>query len=283
MKNINTFFKRNWPIILSVLSSLLVSCLSYIDGKDIKEALRDGTLTLLLSLLIKVIVGLQIYQDKLDDQKETIGKYIKLLSSQPRIKETVSLFYDTTEINNRFYNFFLDNILNQYNNQLRLVQSGVFKCSSEDELYVTKKVLQYCNKSLKAISYQDEEWWCSNEGTLYLDAHEKNIDRKKEKATRIFLLDSNNAEKFKPIFNRHKELEIDTYIIYTDKDSISDRYLVDFVLYDDFLLRKASEVKGKEVGKEATFTTENSMLSKYNNYFEEILTIAKSINNTIPA
>ena len=285
------FWDKNWTILVSLLIFLTAVILSFFiydenvsNSLRVKTALRDGTLALLLSLLLKVIYRLYQFQQKLDEQKDTIGKYTKLLSIQPKIKDTVSLTFNTSESNNRFYDFFLGTILKQLNNQLRLIQSGVFKCSSEDELSVTKKILECCDNNLKAISYQDEEWWCSNEGTLYLDAHEKNIDRKKEKATRIFLLDSNraNQDDFKEVFKRHKELEIETYIIYTDKDSINRRYLVDFVIYDDFLLRKASEIKGEEVGKEATFTTENSILTKYQNYFDEILTIAKKLENDIP-
>lgn len=278
-----TFFQKNWTIYLGIgLFVLSVLLGSLYAQSGYKQAVRDATLALLLSLLVKVIVRIHNYQDKIEEQKDTIGKYTKLISKFPKITETIDLTYEVNDRKDRFYDFFLSTVSDQYNVSLRTIQQGKYKCSANNELEVTKKVLECCENNLKAISYLDEEWWFSNQGTLYMNAHEKYIDRKKEKATRIFLMEKENVDKFKSVFQKHKELEIETHIIYTDVDKIEKKYKVDFVIYDDYILRKASEDMNDEGGKKAIFTTETSEVQKYLNYFDNILTIAKDKKNKIP-
>jgi len=278
----NKFLSKNWPLLVSFLIFVSITLLSYVDGKDVKEALRDGTLALLLSFLLKVIYRLHQYQNKIEEQKDTIGQYTKLLSATPVIGNTVSLTTDIVDRKDRFYNFFLSTVLDDYNSTLRAIQQGKYICNPDNELSITKKVLECCQKTLKAISYLDEDWWCNHEGTLYLKAHEENIDRKKEKATRIFLIDSSIVDKFVSVFKKHLELQIETHIIFIDKDKIDSKYLIDFVIYDDYLLRRAYEGMNDKGGKEALFTTDSYEVKKFSNYFDEILTIAKAIGNPIP-
>ncbi|WP_299111958.1 hypothetical protein [uncultured Winogradskyella sp.] len=283
MRKNNNFIEKNWPIAIGLLlffTGILLTSLHF--GSSSKQAVRDATLGLLLSLLLKVIYRLHSYQDKVEKQKDLVEKFIRLLSQTPKIGETVSLTYEINERKDRFYDFFLENILDQYNYQLKIIQRGKYRCNASNELLVTKKVLECCNNNLKAISYQDEKWWTSHEGTLYLKAHEQNIDRKKEKAIRIFLIESSSINSFKDIFKKHLELGIEIYVIYVDKDNIDAKYLIDFVIYDDYILRKANESINQNGGKEALFTTELSEVNKYCNYFENILTIARTLRNKIP-
>lgn len=277
-----TLFRKYWNVALSIAISLAVLLFGIIKNHSKTESTRDAALALLISLLITFVHRLTTYQQLLEESKDVVGKFIQLLSKNSKINDTVNHSFEAHKKTHVFNSFFLDGIFEEFNRHLQSLSHGNYSCNAEAELTVTTTILKCCNKCLKAVSFQDEAWWSSNNGTLYLDSHEKHIDRKKEKATRIFILDSNTAETLKPIFRKHRQLKIETYILYTDRDQIDEKYKVDFVIYDDFMLRRASAVKNIDGGKNAHFTTDESEVKKYSALFEQLLTIAKSRNNIIP-
>lgn len=281
---VSTFWNKYWNFIVSVLVfGVVLFGLYFRHNNDFTgQSFRDATMSFLVSLLITFIFRLNAYQLNLETNQDIIGKFIQLLSKNSKINDTIKHSFDAHKNENAFHQFFLTEIFEEFNTHLQTLSQGKYSCNAEVELTVTTKILECCSKCLKAVSYQDEEWWTSNNGTLYLDAHDKHIDKKKEKAARIFIIESSKADTFKPIFKKHKELQIETHILYSDKDKIEAKYLIDFVIYDDYMLRRASEVKNTEGGKDALFTTEEIEVRRYNNLFEQLLTIAKTKNNAIP-
>jgi len=276
------FLKKNWNVLLSIIIGLTILIFGIFKDHPKTEATRDAAIALIISLLITFLHRLNSYQQLIEDNQDVISKFIQLLSKNPKIRETVNFSFEAHNNNNQFYKFFLSEILEEFNGHLQSISQGKYICNSEAELTLTKTILQCCNKCLKAISYQDEKWWTSNDGVLYLSAHEEHIDNAKEKATRIFIIEKKSEESLKPIFKRHKELNIETYILYSDTDGIDDKYKIDFVIYDDYMLRTASEVKNIEGGKDAIFTTEDANVKKFLTLFEQLLVIAKSKKNPIP-
>jgi len=276
------FLQKNWNVLLSIIIGLAILIFGILKNHPKTEATRDGALALIISLLITFLHRVNTYQQLLEDSKDLVSKFIQLLSQNPKIGKTIEHSFEANKNDNHFYRFFLEEVLEEFNGHLQSISQGKYTCNAETELTLTKTILKCCNKCLKAISYQDEEWWTSNNGILYLDAHDKHIDKAKEKATRIFIIESTAVESLKEIFKRHKDLQIETYILYSDKDRIDDKFKIDFVIYDDFMLRRASEVKNVEGGKVALFTTDDSHVKKYLSIFDQILTIAKAKNNALP-
>jgi len=279
------YLSKNWNVILSVIIGLAILTYGIFLDHTKTETTRDAALALLISLLITFLHRLNTYLQHIEDNQDAISKFIKLLSKNPKIRDTINYSFEANSNENQFYKFFLSEVYEEYNKQLYQISQGVYSCNHEVELTVTKTILECCNKSLKAISYQDEKWWNSNNGTLYLEAHNKHIDRKKEKAIRIFIIKKAELEILKPTFQKHKELQIETYVLFSDEDEIQEKYKIDFVIYDDFMLRRASEVKNIEGGKNALFTSEEIEVRKYLNLFNDILIIAKTKldKNIIPA
>lgn len=282
MKKTEKFLKKNWNVLFSIVIGLSTLVFGIYKNHGMTESTRDGAIALIISLLITFLHRLNSYQQLIEDNQEIISKFINLLSKYPRIAETVLHSFNAHNIDNQFYRFFLSEIFEEFNGHLQTISHGKYICSAEAELNITKTILQCCNKNLKAVSYQDEEWWASNNGILYLDAHAKYIDNRRESAARIFLIENSAVESLKPILKKHKELKIETFILYTDTDNIDEKYKIDFVIYDDFMLRTASEVKNTEGGKDAQFTTEETNLKKFLDLYGQLLIIAKSKNNPIP-
>jgi hypothetical protein len=276
------FFRKNWNLLFSVFIGVSTICFGIYKNHSNTDATRDGALAFTISLLITLLFRLNNYQQLVEDSQDLVNKFIRLLTRRPQIAQTVEYAYKADEFNNEFYRFFLKKIFNDYNTHLQAISLGKYVCNAETELTLTKSILECCNKCLKAVSFQDESWWTSNEGILYLENHDKYIDKKNEKAVRIFIIESKSADSLKEIFRRHKELEIESYVLYTDTDHIDEKYKIDFVIYDDYMLRRASEVKNIDGGKDALFTTEEFQVQKYMDLFNQLLKLAKTKNHIIP-
>ncbi|HEY8931413.1 MAG TPA: hypothetical protein VIM55_19575 [Mucilaginibacter sp.] len=276
------FLKKNWNILFSIVLGLSIIILGIYRNHPKTDATRDGAFGFLISLLITFIFRFNNYQQLIEDNKDLISKFIKLIAAKSQLARTVELSHSANEINNSFYQFFLRRIYDEYNTHLQSISVGKYICNAETESIITKSILEYCNKCLNAVSFQDETWWTSNNGILYLEAHNQYVNKSKEKAVRIFIIESKSLDILKPTFKRHKELEIETYILFSDLDSIEEKYKVDFVIYDDYMLRRGSEVKNIEGGKDAVFTSDEIEVKKYSDLFHQLLVIAKAKNNNIP-
>jgi len=136
--------------------------------------------------------------------------------------------------------------------EINLLASGTFRCSADEEPFFTNLAVRRCKYTLKAVSYQDLEWWADAQGSDYLYAH-RELRKQDVDMTRIFVAPRNDWPRLRPTFEEHVEIGIRTLVV--DQDAVSGPPLRDFVIYDDLLLRTASAVLDDESSsKTAEFT-----------------------------
>lgn len=282
MKSWETFWNKYWNFIVSCVVFISTVILLYFRYDSISmQSIRDASNAFLITLLISNTFRLSTLQLAIEGSQDIIGKFIQLLSRNPSLKNTIEHLFEANKNENEFYKFFIAEVSENYNKNLSSLSQGKYTCDANAELSLTKTILKCCNKSLKAISFEDESWWLSYNGILYLEDHKKHINRKSETATRIFLIPSTSFESLKPIFLKHKELKIETYILFTDLDNIDKSFEVDFVIYDNYMVRRAYDVQNRQGGKEAVFTFDPIEVKKYVALFERILTLAKHKANPL--
>ena len=159
--------------------------------------------------------------------------------------------------------------------EFRLLADGSFTTTREEDLTFIHRALLTCTRQMRAVSYQDEDWWNSHYGAFYLDLHERLPDD--VQLERIFLSEYDSWEKLQPTFDRHDELNIKWKVL--DPNDLPTHIVCDIVIYDDSLLRSSTEAyaggpyragiytqNAVEIEKAIEdFTSLNSNLSHYKN------------------
>lgn len=164
--------------------------------------------------------------------------------------------------------------LDKFAKEFRLMAQGTLRCKADDEPSLTRLAVNECQSQLRAVSYQDESWWLSEAGTRYLELHEELRGRPVPvEMTRIFIVDDDALMPLMPTLKRHQELDIETFVL-SPKDVGPDFWL-DFVIYDDALVRTAAIQEGSE-GKTAQFSDDPSTLAFFIAHFNELVQIAKT-------
>jgi hypothetical protein len=122
-----------------------------------------------------------------------------------------------------------------------LVEAGRFRAPAEEEWDYTIRSVGKCVHSLRAISYQEEDWWLSSYGELYLDQHKEPLARGVS-IQRIFIARGYPGEpifeRLRPIMDRQAQMGIDVWFVYEEQVAVS--YLTftqDVILYDRTILR----------------------------------------------
>lgn len=245
------------------------------------QSVRDGAQALVISLLITFIFKIDQYRSLLEAKGRLIDEFLVAVQYNRKLERITKHIADCAGKKDAFYQFFVDVAIDESANKVNKISQGRFECDPESELKITKEILKICNKSLKAISFQDEDWWNSHDGTLYLATHKKHLTDDGDKACRIFLVEKSKHGSLLTTLEEHKKLKIQTYILYLDEDAVPDKYRLDFVIYDDKLVRHASLINPAIVGKKAVFTTDTEEISLFNSHFEDLLVLAKKKNRDI--
>lgn len=164
--------------------------------------------------------------------------------------------------------------LEKFAADFRMITEGTLRCSPEEEKYLTRLAISHCSYHLRAVSFGDEQRWPSDtHGDLYLQLHEPLREQNVE-MTRIFLLEQDAIPDLVPVFRRHLELGISTYIL--DPNLVNDYYWRDTVIYDDNLLRTAAAYGSDPDRKTAEFTDDPSRIAQGLADFRDLLKIARA-------
>lgn len=164
--------------------------------------------------------------------------------------------------------------LTNFNDAVNDIESEKYNFSPDDEIVITKELVESPRKSIKAVSYQDIDWWKSPHGKLYLSLQS---NTKKQypslEITRIFIVNNKERNALKHIFNEHEKLSLKYHIV--DVAKVPSARLSDFVIYDDKIVRLAKQVDGT-IGKSATLSTQSSVLNDAIKHFQMLLDIAEN-------
>lgn len=125
---------------------------------------------------------------------------------------------------------------------------------------------------VRAVSFEDEEFWGSPEGMSFLNAHKELSASRGVKITRIFIVDG-DIKKYEATFDHQRECGID--VRYLPRTSITDDSIVeDFVIYDDEAVRvgyraaDSTASRSKLINKFARITVRRDEVDRYVEAFE---------------
>lgn len=191
------------------------------------------------------------------------------------VQESVRSFY-------RFTPFLMEvalERLDEFAREMKLVANGTFRCSADQEPHYSQLAIDRCQYSLKAISYQDLEWWTSDLGADYLDAHRK-LESRGGHMTRVFIAPREEWVAYRETLAAHLEIGISTLI--SDLDPLTESAVRDFVIYDDALLRTASTVLADEKSpKTAEFTEREDLLDSARGDFDRLRRRAMEVDTAL--
>ena len=132
--------------------------------------------------------------------------------------------------------------LDEFAAKYKAMTSGIFRCPPEKDRFFVRTALESCRSQLRVVTSNPPEWWNSRHAQRYLDLHEP-LSRRNVEMTRVFVVDESEEDQLEPALRRHDELGI-TYHILNFHD-VEDHQRLDFVIYDDSLLRFVTEVVRK--------------------------------------
>ena len=127
-------------------------------------------LPLLSNLIMHRITHENTTNNLLNEVSELKGlmSHIEQLSELPKERKALQgLASDLFAINisnNQFYAKQAFLALQQHCAIIKGIASGVYQCTPEEEIFLTKEIITTTSGSIKAVSYQDIDWWCSSEG-----------------------------------------------------------------------------------------------------------------------
>lgn len=128
-------------------------------------------------------------------------------------------------------------------------------------------------RSVRAVSFRDEEFWESEAGERYLKHNEHLLrrtgPRRRGGVVRIFVLDSDEIiMRLKPVIVRHIALGVTVYILPPSVQVPSD--LEDFVVYDDQCVRFAEPLEFAGSRKRATLSVNPPDVARYIAKFQQM-------------
>jgi transcriptional regulator with XRE-family HTH domain len=162
--------------------------------------------------------------------------------------------------------------MGRFTTEFLAIADGTFRCTAEEETLLTRVAYRQCKSGIRAVSFQDEEWWPSVRGRDYLDLHEE-VRNKGIKITRIFIVSEDRRLALRETFKRHIELRIPTFVISPEDATV--RLCRDFIIFDEDLLRVGSP-PGLAGFKAAEFTDNSAPLTQARADFDALYRVAKN-------
>jgi transcriptional regulator with XRE-family HTH domain len=138
----------------------------------------------------------------------------------------------------------------KFTTEFLAMADGTFRCGAEEEPYLTRMAYRQAKSTIRAVSYQDEQWWESKRGRDYLRLHDE-VRNAGIQITRIFLVSEEKQPDLKQTFERHVELGISTFVM-SPRD-VKVELCRDFVIFDEDLLRVGGSPRIDDL-KTAEFT-----------------------------
>lgn len=266
--------------------SLLLSVVVFIITRAITEdkdrlALAAGLTTLLVGILVTVwfsVTRAEVNLAERIQRAQGVNEYLRVITlKSDREKEVDTILASAARVFESSHPFLkrrASDVLFEVNGRLSTLASGRFECTPDEELHLTKEVLleDTCRHSVKAVSYQDEEWWSSIHGEVYLNIHRELLKRTNPVyIQRVFIARSATDSALTAVVEKQRQLGIDTIIL--EEELVPEDLRLDFVLYDDELLRTAQRIAGG-LAKGATFSIVEGEVSKAKRDYQTLLQIA---------
>jgi transcriptional regulator with XRE-family HTH domain len=160
--------------------------------------------------------------------------------------------------------------LSKFTTEFLAMADGTFRCGAEEEPYLTRVAYRQAKSTIRAVSYQDEQWWESKHGRDYLRLHDE-VRNKGIEITRIFLVPEDKQRDLKKTFERHVELGIPTFVM--SPHDVKIELCRDFVIFDDDLLRVGGSPRIDDF-KTAEFTDNSARIEQARGDFQALYRIA---------
>ncbi len=152
---------------------------------------------------------------------------------------------------------------------------GTLRCTAEEEPHYTQLALDVCRNNLRAVSYQERDWWSGRAGARYLDTQDDMRNRGVE-IYRIFLVEETELYELQQagVFDRHTGTNISFDVLLLSE--VDDNYWRDFVVYDRRLLRTATVTSVKSDRRTAEFTDDPGRVASALADFTSLLRVAET-------
>ena len=141
-----------------------------------------------------------------------------------------------------------------------------------------------CQHLICALSYREDDWWPSEEGSAYL-AEQRRFLEAGGTIQRVFVIarDATPAERAQTTANVREQVQLGIAASLIDENALRADALLwiqDFVLYDDRLLRTTETVprSGRE-GRTAQGTVDPALIPRGRAWFEELRAISLGAND----
>jgi|SRR5215203_1203894 len=160
----------------------------------------------------------------------------------------------------------------KFTTEFMALVEGTFRCTAEEEPFLTRLAYRQARSRIQAVSYQDEKWWMSKHGREYLrlnaEVHDKGI-----KVTRIFLIPEEHQPAMREIFERHVEIGIPAFVM--SPEEAGEVLCREFVIFDDGLLR-TGELPDSRGFRKAEFTDNPAFIAQASGEFRALYRIARN-------
>jgi transcriptional regulator with XRE-family HTH domain len=162
--------------------------------------------------------------------------------------------------------------LGKFSTEFAAMADGTFRCTAEEEPYLTRVAYRQAKSTVRAVSYQDEKWWGDKRGRDYLRLHVE-VRKRGIEITRIFLVPEDKQRDLKETFEAHRDLKIPTFVM--SPYDVRVELCRDFVIFDDELLRVGSPPRFDD-RKTAEFTDNSARIQQALGDFHALYRIASN-------
>jgi transcriptional regulator with XRE-family HTH domain len=160
----------------------------------------------------------------------------------------------------------------KFTTEFLAMADGTFRCTAEEEPYLTRVAYLQAKSTIMAVSYQDEKWWESKRGRDYLKLHDE-VRKKGVEITRIFLVAEEKRPALRETFEKHDALGIPTFVM--SPVDVGVELCRDFVIFDDDLLRVGG-IALLDDRKTAEFTDNFARVEQARGDFQALYLIASN-------
>ena len=169
-----------------------------------------------------------------------------------------------------------ERIFGQWHTALADLSNGIIEIDDTKKELLTNEIFLRTipRQMVRAVSFEDEEFWNSREGASFLEAHLAVTRAKGVRITRIFIIDE-NEEKYRTTFQQQRAHGIN--VRYVPRSHTAGLHPEDFVIYDDSAVRigfrpnEEAERRGKLINKFARVTVRAREIEHYVETFDVLL------------
>ena len=172
--------------------------------------------------------------------------------------------------------------LDRISEDVKGIMNGRFEVSEAQETRVTKILIKDGNwrSNVKAVNYDEEDWWLSGEGYRYLSDHRVLTDMNVA-IKRIFIISIKDVSFIGEVLDEHKKINAEAFVLTVDEvkkhEGRENDLLVDFVVYDDELVRFADPKSAERIGKFAIITNGKESVDQFLDRFARLEVILQKI------